>query len=117
MSKANDKYVLTINKVLAYAKKNNLDYVVEYAQSYVLRYESRTDIVSLHNHGTDYKARIGIELKPHVYYWFSCYTHDCTSIDSEYLLFEQRYNRNSGVIQRSFFRGQQAKRKILGTEY
>ena len=99
---------ITPNVIKEYAKAKGLRFSEDLPQSFA-RYYSES--INEYNSETHNIYRIGLELEPNIYYWFSCYINTIEDFEKE-LSFEQRYNRANGAKQTSYKKGFKAIEKI-----
>ena len=109
--------MITANDIINYAKANGKKIEIDSPQSYV-RY-GILDQGSFNQHLAESVSefRVGIQLKPHVWYWWRCYyfsTDDVNEMYDKRLMFEQRYNMANGAVQKSFRKGWKAEDQIMG---
>jgi len=109
--------MITANDIINYAKANGNKIEIESPQSYV-RY-GIFDQGSFNQYASKSLSefRVGIKLKPHVWYWWHTYylsTDDVNEMYGRRLMFDQRYNMANGAVQKSFRKGWMAEDQIMG---
>jgi hypothetical protein len=103
---------LTLNHIKAYAALNNLPIEEVFPQSYRSSGLFTDGNINEWFAKTDYTYFIGIEFMPDVWYWWKGVPNRAGEIG--YIFFHERYNRRNGASQKSWRKGYEAMKKILG---
>lgn len=94
----------------------NFELIIKYAEAHDLNYECYSPIFDRGNcRYNTIDSWIGIELKPHIYYWWKYYVnpYETAEQNSKDLFFDSRYNRNNGATRKSYKTQHNAEQIIL----
>lgn len=86
------------------------DLLVQYALDNDIEFEAFSEFTDRYGDLNICYSYIGLELKPHIYFWWKSFTGDAT--DRDFLIFDHRYNRNNGSTIRGM-KGYYAEQNIL----